>query len=60
MLNVPHFVRDEGYRAFVNRLRAARGLVALSMSEMVDRWESFDVGGLVLSELTARKRPEVV
>lgn len=43
----PIFVRDEGYRAFVNRLRADRGLPALSMDDMATTWECFDVGGLV-------------
>lgn len=43
----PIFVRDEGYRAFVNRLRANRGLPALSMDDMVAKWEGMDVGGLV-------------
>lgn len=45
----PVFVRDEGYRAFVNRLRADRGLPALSMDDMAAKWECMDVGGLVPS-----------
>lgn len=43
----PIFVRDEGYRAFVNRLRANRDLPALSMDDMAAKWECMDVGGLV-------------
>jgi hypothetical protein len=41
------FVRDEGYRAYVNRLRADRDLPALSMDDMASRWEGLDVSGLL-------------
>lgn len=46
-MGAPIFVRNEGYRAFVNRLRSDRGLPALSMDDMAVNWEGFDVGGLV-------------
>lgn len=44
---LPIFVRDEGYRAHVNRLRADRGLPALSMDDMEVKWECADVSGLL-------------
>lgn len=43
----PSFVRDEGYRAYVNRLRNQRDLPPLSMDDMATRWEAFDVSGLL-------------
>lgn len=46
-MDLPIFVRDEGYRAYVNRLRANHGMPALSMDHMAAKWECFDVGGLV-------------
>lgn len=47
MIAPPIFVRDEGYRAYVNRLRSQRSLPPLSMDDMTVRWEGFDVGGLL-------------
>ncbi|MCF8534077.1 MAG: hypothetical protein K9G48_13800 [Reyranella sp.] len=47
MERLPIFIRDEGYRAYVNLLRSNRGMPALSMDDMEDRWESFDVSGLL-------------